>query len=312
MNSNKWSVIVNPNAGNKAGEKDLAVIESLLSKAGLEYDIYITKQRFHATELSRELISKGEKKLICVGGDGTLNEICNGVFTQSNCISSEIVLALIPVGMGNDWCRTHKIPLDYKKAIDFIASNNSMLHDVGKVSYSEEGLTKSRYFLNVAGMGFDAEVAASVNQLKLTKPTANQWVYLKQLFLCLLKSRPKNIKVSFDNRIIEANIFSLNTGICKYNGGGMIQLPNANPADGLFDLTIIRKLGVIKILMNIHKLFNGKINTIDEVSLHTASKISVECNEPLLLECDGETIGKQPYTFEIIPQAINVITGLTK
>jgi len=92
----------------------------------------------------------------------------------------------------------------------------------------------------------------------------------------------------------------------------MQQLPLANPGDGLFDLTIIRRLSILKVLLNVHKLFNGKINTIREVSLHTASKIVVECNEALMLECDGETIGQQPYTFEIIPNAVQVITGLNK
>ena len=105
-------------------------------------------------------------------------------------------------------------------------------------------------------------VATSVNQLKLTNPGANQWVYLKQLFLCLLKSKAKIIRVTYDSQIIETKIFSLSTGICKYNGGGMQQLPLAYPGDGLFYLTIIRKVSILKVLLNVHKLFNGKINTI--------------------------------------------------
>ena len=311
MNNKKWSVIVNPNAGNRGGEKDLPIIEALLSKAGIEYSLYTTQQKFHATELASKLILDGERNLICIGGDGTLNEIVNGIFSQSNAHPSEILLALIPVGMGNDWCRTHKIPFEYEKAIDLISHNSIMLHDIGKVSYTEGQERKSRYFINVAGMGFDAEVAASVNQLKQTQPGAGKWVYLKQLFLCLLKSRAKNIKVTFDHNIVETKILSLSTGICKYNGGGMQQLPMADPADGLFDLTIIRKVSILKVLMNVHKLFNGRLNTIREVSMHTARNIRVECNEDLMLECDGENIGQQPYSFEIIPQAVRVITGIT-
>jgi diacylglycerol kinase (ATP) len=310
MNNNKWSVIVNPNAGNRGGEKDLPQIKSLLTKAGIDYSIYLTREKSHATELASDLITDGNRNLICVGGDGTLNEIVNGIFSQTQINTSEIVLALIPVGLGNDWCRTHHIPFDYEKAVDLIRLSNKMLHDVGKVSFMEGNETISRFFINVAGMGFDAEVAASVNQLKLTKPEASQWLYLKQLFLCLLKSKAKNIKVTFDNDQIETSIFSLSTGICIYNGGGMQQLPLANPADGLFDLTIIRKVGILKVLMNVHKLFNGKINTISEVSMHTARNIRVECDEDLMLECDGENVGRQPFTFEILQNAVQVITGL--
>jgi YegS/Rv2252/BmrU family lipid kinase len=314
MNNKKWSVIVNPNAGNGKGKTDLPRIEQLMIIAGLDYSLHFTAYRHHAAEITRTLLSEGAENLICIGGDGTLNELVNGIFTQKVIPTEKIKLALIPVGVGNDWCRTHQIPLDYAKAVDLIKNNNIMLQDVGFVSYASSGVIQTTYFINVAGMGFDAEVADSVNRLKLNHPAAGKWIYLKQLFLCLLKSHPKLIRVTFDNpsgnQVIETKILSMNAGICRFNGGGMQQLPDAIPDDGLFDVTIIRKMSIFKVLMNVPKLFNGRIYSVKEVSAHVARNITVECNEPLLLECDGETGGEAPFNFQILPKSINVITGL--
>jgi YegS/Rv2252/BmrU family lipid kinase len=312
MSNNKWSVIVNPNAGSRQTEIDLPQIELLLQNAGISYTLHFTEKKSHATELASKIITEGSTQLICVGGDGTLNEIVNGIFSQDKVAPSGITLAIIPVGIGNDWCRTHDISLDYEKAIELIRLQNSMLHDIGKVSFGSGDETGNRYFINVAGMGFDAEVAYSVNRMKLNNPAVGKWLYLRQLFMCLMRARSKYITVNLDSESISAEIFSMCAGICRYNGGGMQQLPYAISDDGWIDMTIIRKVGKIKVLMNVHKLFNGKLETIREVTMHKAKQIRVACDEELMLECDGENIGRQPYSFEIIPQAVRVITGILK
>jgi diacylglycerol kinase family enzyme len=116
----EWFAIVNPNAGNGKGKMDWSRIADLLKKNGIPFDMMLTKSKGHAIELTRELIEGGYKKFISVGGDGTLNEVVNGVFAQEFCLPGEITLSMIPVGTGNDWGRMFGIPLVYEGAVQII------------------------------------------------------------------------------------------------------------------------------------------------------------------------------------------------
>src|SRR5664280_608329 len=128
---NEWLVIVNPNAGNGKGEKDWDTISALLKKEEILFTVNFTERKGHAIKLSQEAISSGIRKIITVGGDGTLNEVVNGVFTNNTCPSTDVVLSLIPVGTGNDWGRMFGIPLDYAKAVKIIRDDKRLVHDVG-------------------------------------------------------------------------------------------------------------------------------------------------------------------------------------
>src|SRR5512133_2376526 len=149
MNQNtdqkEWLVIVNPNAGNGKGEKDWNKIAEFLEKENVSYTVKFTERKGHAIQITLGAISEGYRKFITVGGDGTLNEVVNGVFTSKNCSSNEISLSLIPVGTGNDWGRMFGIPLDYEKAVKIISENKILSHDAGLVSYYSGGQKMDRY-----------------------------------------------------------------------------------------------------------------------------------------------------------------------
>ena len=163
----EWFVIVNPNAGKRKGQQDWLTIARLLTEAGIDYINIFTEHRDHAMHLAHKYIEKGFRNIIVVGGDGTLNEVVNGIFTQSTIEPTEIRLGMIPVGTGNDWCRMYHISNDYKEAIDAIATGNEFLQDAGSVRYFNSlGIEKTRYFINMAGMGFDALVAKKTNRQK--------------------------------------------------------------------------------------------------------------------------------------------------
>jgi diacylglycerol kinase (ATP) len=132
----EWLVIVNPNAGLRAGEKDWPEIRQLLTDHGFNFDAKFTEWPFHGIELSRKMIEeKGYKKIIAVGGDGTLNEVVNGIFQQERFASTDITLGMITVGTGNDWARMYDFPKKYKKAIKILRNERTFLQDVGKVKY---------------------------------------------------------------------------------------------------------------------------------------------------------------------------------
>lgn len=309
MTDKEWFVIVNPNAGRRKGEKDWLEIARLLNEAGIEFTNIFTEHKDHAVKLTRKYIETGFKNIIVVGGDGTLNEVVNGVFLQKHCPTTHITLAMIPVGTGNDWCRMFGIPLSYKQAIGFITRGKTFLQDAGKVTFfSSDSLRKTRYFINMAGMGYDALVAKKTNLLK-ESGKIRPFSYLLNMLTSLFSYHTAESIITFGGETIESSVFSMSVGICQYNGGGMKQAPNAIPDDGLFDLTIITKVTKFEVFKNIKKLFDGTFIHLPQVSTYTADKIAIESTQPLFLEVDGESLGNTPFQFEVVPLCIKVITG---
>ncbi len=145
QNSN-WFVIVNPHAGSKKTQDDWPIIRSLLIEAGFLFDTVFTEYQYHATELAKNAIAiSGFKKIIVIGGDGTLNEIINGVFAQDEVKPTDVSIGIISVGTGNDWGRMYNMPSDYKKQIDVIKQNKTYIQDVGCVSYQHHDKEKVHY-----------------------------------------------------------------------------------------------------------------------------------------------------------------------
>jgi len=306
----EWFVIVNPNAGKRKGEKDWLEIAAQLTASGIEFINVFTEHRNHAVLLARKYIENGYRNIIVVGGDGTLNEVVNGIFTQAHVPTSEITLAMIPVGTGNDWCRMYNIPNDYKQAIKLIKKRKTFVQDTGTIKYiSGDGKEVTRYFINMAGMGFDALVAKKTNRQK-DLGQSNPLSYVVNIFSSLFSYTNTKVTVLLDNEKITSDIFSMSVGICQYNGGGMKQAPEALPDDGLFDMTLIKPIGKFKIIRNIIKLFDGSFTHLPEVSTYRSSKIIIHSEPPMYLEADGESLGHTPFVFNIMPRSLNVISGL--
>jgi YegS/Rv2252/BmrU family lipid kinase len=306
----QWLVIVNPTAGVGLGGKDWPAIEQLLISEGFHFKAIITKHPFHAINLTRNLVQQhGYQKIIAVGGDGTLNEVVNGIFQQNRFPTTDIMLGMITVGTGNDWGRMYEFPKKYKKAIHIIKNERTFLQDVGKVKYRYDSEDKSRYFINMAGMGYDALVAKKTNLMK-ARGKGGTLAYLYNLVTGLFQYENTHLHIKVDDKeVLNDKVFSLSIGICKYNGGGMMQLPNAIPDDGLFDMTVIRKTSKFRVVRNIKNLYDGSFIKLPEVSLFTGKQISITSLPPhsIYLETDGESLGNSPLDFEIVPKAVKLI-----
>ena len=161
-----YCIIVNPNAGKGKGKKNLKTVLKLFSERGAEYSVFETTRAGEAKEFSERLTSSGEQEIIVVGGDGTLHEVVNGLFIQQEVCPSDVLLAVVAVGTGNDWVRTFGISNRYQDAAKAISEGYSFLQDVGVVSYEEAHYRQSRYMVNVAGAGYEAQVVRCFNHLK--------------------------------------------------------------------------------------------------------------------------------------------------
>lgn len=305
--TDRWFVIVNPVAGSGRGLIDFPQISRLLRNDDIRHDAVFTEHKHHATELTVTAANQGYRRIIVIGGDGTLNEVVNGLFIQKAVEPCEILLAVIAVGTGNDWVRTFGIPQHYSEAIRAIREGRSFLQDVGTVTYTESHYTQTRYMANVAGLGFDAYVISTFNHLKM-KGYKGGWMYLYSILKSYFRYKSSGARIWVDDKVVFNDLmFSLAIGICKYNGGGVQQLPNALADDGLLDLTIIRPVHWWHIVFRLKKLFNGDIYQIGHVIHAQGRKVKIEAAPLIQLEADGELMGGTPVEVNIRQRAIRVV-----
>lgn len=310
VTAESWLIIVNPNAGVKKGARDWPDIEKHLLDSGLHFEVVFTEHRNHADQITRESIGRGFRNFAVTGGDGTMNEVLNGIFSQNSISTKEIVLGMIPVGTGNDWCRTFSIPFSYAEAIQLLKKKKTQLQDVGKVQFFIDNKPANRYFMNVAGMGYDALVANKTN-LSKEKGKGGSLIYFYYIFAGLFQYRFLEAVVEIDDQLVfKGDLFSMNVGICKYNGGGMKQVPFAIPDDGLFDVTLIRKAPKWMVIRHAQKLFDGSHINLRFISTFRGKTIRIRSLDRIFLEADGESLGHSPFLYEILPGSLKVVSGV--
>lgn len=194
VEEHQWFAIVNPVAGNGRGLDEFPRISKLLREQQIHCEAVFSEHKFHAVELTVEAVRRGYRRIIAVGGDGTLHEVVNGLFIQQVVPPSEVLLAVIAVGSGNDWIRMFGIPQNCADAIRAIREEHSFLQDVGVVSYEEAKYRQSRYMVNVAGAGYEAQVVRCFNHLK-KKGRRGRWLYTWSVIRSFFRYKPTGTKV---------------------------------------------------------------------------------------------------------------------
>lgn len=309
--NNKWLVVVNPKASIGKCEKDWPEIQQLFISENIDFDFFTTEYQGHAIPLVRELITqKGYKKIVSVGGDGTNNEVINGIFTQERFPTTEITMGTIPVGTGNDWRRTFGFPEGYPQLVKIIKNGLVFPHDVGKVTYYNDGDARVRYFLNAAGTGLNEMVCNRTNKMK-SEGKGGSVRYMLNTASCLFQYKYVRLKLEIDDQeVFNDEVLSLSVGNGKYNGGGMMMMPNAIPDDGLFDVTVVKKVGMLKFAANISNIYDGTVvDKLKEVTLYRGKKLRITSipAHKLLLETEGETLTNSPFDFEMLSKSINMV-----
>lgn len=302
-------VIVNPKAGSGKGLKDWPVISNTMNRYGIDFTCVFSEHKYHAVELTVKSIKDGYRKIVAVGGDGTIHEIVNGIFIQNIVPTTEILLSVIPTGTGNDWIRMYGVTQTYRDAVQSMVDEKSVFQDVAKIEFYESKVKQQRFMANVAGMGFDSAVTRAYNKLK-DNGRSGKNLYLLSLFKVFLWYVSQRFKIFIDgNLFYEGTLFSSSVGIGKYNGGGMVQMPEAETDDGLMDITAIKNIGKCIIIRDFKKLYSGRIFENKGVIHSKAKVIEIETQQPTRIEIDGEIMGYSPFRFELIPQSIRVVVG---
>ena len=298
---NDFFLIVNPNSCRKNFRKSWDLIQKLLAAKKVSFDFEFTRFKKDEIRLVQNAIKSGFRKIIVVGGDGTIHHTVNGIMQQDICESSDITLGIIPLGTGNDWIKTYDIPNHIKNSIDIILNNKTDYQDVGKITHDNNAF---EYFNNLAGTGYDGYVVQKLNSLKKLGAIA----YLLSGLQGLLLYKSFNYKIRFGDKNINEKCLMVLFGICQYSGGGMQLTQNANPKDGLLDITIVKNIGLFDLILNLPKLYNGQIVHHKKVENHKVTSIQIELtnNHQSIIEADGELIGTGSLEVTIIPKAIQV------
>ena len=306
---NGWMVIVNPKAGSGHGLTDWPIISNQMNRSGVEFTCVFTEHKYHAVELTVKAINDGYRRIVAIGGDGTVNEIVNGIFIQQATPTTDVALAVIPAGTGNDWVRMFGIPKTYSEAVQAIVDKRTTLQDVGLITFHETKVKHTRYMANAAGMGFDAMVNRCFNRLK-DEGRVGKWLYIRSTLKVLFAYKSKHFKIRVDAEpMYDNDVFSALVGIGKYNGGGLMQTPNAVVDDGLFDITVIKRINLFSVIRHFRKLYNGKLYNYSKVMAKQGKRITIETIPESPIEIDGEAMGYSPFTFELVPQSIRVVVG---
>ncbi len=301
----KWFVIVNPASGKKNGrslwENELSV---KLKQEEISYQQLFTEYAGHATEITKKAIADGFYNILAIGGDGTYNEVVNGIMGQKEVPSTDILFTVIATGTGNDWLKTLKIPQAIEEIVGLMKSGeNYLLHDVGLVRYYEGEEQHQRYFLNVGGTGFDAFVAQRMVNVK----KFGRLSYLIGLLQGLFQYQNVPIIVRTETRMIKEKVFMVAVAVCQYFGSGMKIAPDAVPNDGLFDITLIKDISKMGVAMELKNLFNGKFVTNPKVETFRTTSLNIKSKESIFLQLDGELVGHGPIQFEIVPQSLKIL-----
>lgn len=316
-----WYCIVNPHAGSGKTMPVWAVAEQQLTARSVPYKTTLTNYKFHATLLAREAAQHGYRKLLAVGGDGSVHEVLNGILQYCEATGvppEEFTLAVIPIGSGNDWIKSLGVPHDVRALVDLLVAGSFARQDVVRVDTAAgaaaevpgagaEGAQRLSYMANVGGAGFDSRVCERVNALK-DQGKRSRLIYFGALLHTLFHTRGFHTRIVSDGVcVFEGEAYSVAFGNGRYSGGGMRQVPLSEIDDGLLDFMVVPKAPLLKILSQLPRLYNGTVN--DSGLLITGRSRDLTVTGEGVVEVDGEIVGELPLRITLPGAQINVLVG---
>ncbi len=307
MSSKRTAFIVNPSSGNGSTGREWHRIEAMARERLGAFETCMTTGPGDATHLTRRKLIEGCNRVVCVGGDGTLNEVVNGFMDESGPVRPEAVLGFLPNGTGCDFCRTVCKSTGLENSLDMICAGHIRPIDLGRLQYQDhQGRTCIRYFHNITSFGLGGEVVDRVNHT--SKACGPFLSFIWATIVGIFAYGKKHVRFRVDDGVPQ-DVTILNIAVAngQYHGGGMQVAPDARVDDGMFHITVIGNLSLPEIFWHLPKLYNGKIKQIKKVSTLTGRKVVAASEQTVLLDVDGEQPGRLPVEIEIVPVAIRMI-----
>jgi diacylglycerol kinase (ATP) len=278
-----YSLILNPVAGKGRGRELVGLVEEAFRARGASYELLQTGAPGDATRLAAG--AQGDV-VVSLGGDGTVNEIANGL------VGTHKVLGVLPAGSGNDFIKAVGIPKSFQAALEVLFSREELLVDLGYVQTakgSDERESQGRHFANGVGVGFDAAVAVRKTEIK---SLSGVLVYVAAVFQTLGRYLPPHFVTEFDGTRNESTnlLIAIGNGPCA--GGGFYLTPDARTDDGLLDVCLVDAVSIPTILRLMPKVMLGKHRHAKQVKFLRARQITLRSEQSFYVHADGEIVGR--------------------
>jgi len=303
----KLQFIINPMAGGgRAGKSWQSVRNDVERLFGTLRESY-TSLPGEATVLARRSLLEGCDGIVCVGGDGTLNEVVNGFMNDQGPLRPEVLLAYFPCGTGCDFIRTLRQSRNILETLKGILPFHTKNIDLGRMRYRDHrGAPLSRYFHNITSFGLGGEVNNRVNRSR--KRLGGFASFLLATGVSLLRYEKKRIRLRVDDRFDE-EIRSWNIAVAngQFHGGGMWVAPDARIDDGLLHVTVLGDFSFPEVLVQLPRLYNGKIYGHRKILNISGRHIEALSDETVLIDMDGEQPGRLPLSIDIIPRCLSMV-----
>ena len=292
--------LVNPASANGSTGRRWPEVAHRAATRGLEGDALLSERPGHLGELARGAADGGAKLLVVVGGDGSVNEVANGIAGRD-----DVEIALIPRGTGWDFARTYGIPHKLDGAIEVALTGRPRTIDLGRAGYHAwDGGEEQLYFANVASAGMSGAIAQRANDT--TKSLGGKVSYLWATLAVFARWQNSEIRITVDDESRTGRMHDVVVANGRTFGGGMIICPEAEPDDGLFDVLTIGDLTKRDLLATLPKTYRGRHLPHPKAELLRGAVVTVASDAPLPVELDGEQPGTTPVRFEIVPSALRV------
>ncbi|MGM0574546.1 MAG: diacylglycerol/lipid kinase family protein [Myxococcota bacterium] len=302
-------VVVNERAGGGAMHDVFRRVEHrLLDRIG-DFGVAFTDYAGHATELAREALDDGVQRIVVAGGDGTVHEVVNGwLDDEGRPRRDDAVLGLLPGGTGGDLRKSLDIP-DMDGALVALTSGRTRTLDVGRLTYHrvDEDAEATRWFVNIVSFGLGGEV---VRQVQGWPALTGRFAYAAAGAKVLWGWRNPQVRLEiegagehfeWDGRVVLGAVAN-----GRFFGGGMEIAPDAEPDDGVFDVTVLGDLRRRDMLPLLGRIYGGRHVGHPKVQVHQATRVVADSDDTVYLDVDGEPLGRLPATFEIVPGALRV------
>ena len=288
----KHIFIINPTSGKHHAIQLIPVIEHYFKSHPEPYSIIRTERPGHATEIARRYEAKDDVTLYVLSGDGTANEVLNG-------LNPEVPMAIIPVGSGNDFFRMLEVPV--------MPLEQLLIETIeGKEVIVDYGMANDRRYLNCSSMGFDADIGIYAHAIKMKYPFLSGLSYVIATIALLVKRKPMKMHLKFND--VDLEVESLLVAIMngRFYGGGFNPTPMASIQDGELDLCVIRNTNLLRILTLLPKFKVGKHIHVDIVKFYKIKALNLESAETINTQCDGEVYPEQTIEFKLVERGLKL------
>ena len=295
--------VVNPAAANGSTRRRWPEIAHRAAELGLAGEALFSERQGHAAELARTAAEGGARLVVAVGGDGTVNEVANGILAAGGDEPPE--LAVIARGTGTDFVRHFRIPSGLDGAVGVALSGASMTIDAGRLTYrSWSGEDETAYFVNAASAGMSGAVAQRANAS--SKALGGKVSFLWATLAVFAGWHASEMEIEVDDQRRSGLMYDAIVANCRYLGGGMAMCPEARPDDGLLDVLVIGDITRRDLALTLPKVYRGTHLPHPKAEALRGRRISVRSETPLPVELDGEQPGTTPAVFEIVPDALRL------